>query len=126
MVVLWYYKMVLRFGSVLLSSPLSVTASIVKLGIVTSSICQVFWFLCNSSFVVALNFVVNLRLSGQFPNIEAIYHLLKLDEVYVVNHNDVFNAIVVTVILTGNISTSLYFLYIKGWQERLSLTQKIQ
>ena len=72
------------------------------------------------------NFVVNLRLSGQFPNIEAIYHLLKLDEVYVVNHNDVFNAIVVTVILTGNISTSLYFLYIKGWQERLSLTQKIQ
>ena len=43
------------------------------------TICQVFWFLCNSSFVVALNFVVNLRLSGQFPNIEAIYHLLKLD-----------------------------------------------
>ena len=90
------------------------------------TICPVFWFLCNSSFVAALNFVVNLRLSGQFPNIEAIYHLLKLDEVYVVNHNDVFNAIVATVILTGNISTSLYFLYIKGWQERLSLTQKIQ
>ena len=78
-----------------------------------------FWFLCNSLIVIALNFVVNLRLSGQFPNIEAIYHLLKLDEVYVVNHNDVFNAIVATVILTGNISTSLYFLYIKGWQERL-------
>ena len=76
--------------------------------------------------MAALNFVVNLRLSGQFPNIEAIYHLLKLDEVHVVYHNDVFNAIVATVILTGNISTSLYFLYIKGWQERLSLTQKIQ
>ena len=30
------YKMVLRFGSASLSSPLSVTASIVKLGIVTS------------------------------------------------------------------------------------------
>ena len=69
--------------------------------------------------MVALNFVVNLRLSGQFPNIEAIYHLLKLDEVHVVNHNDVFNAIVATVILTGNISTSLYFLYIKVLQERL-------
>ena len=81
------------------------------------TIFQVFWFLCNSLIVIALNFVVNLRLSRQFPNIEAIYHLLKLDEVYVVNHNDVFNAIVATVILTGNISTSLYFLYIKGWQE---------
>ena len=69
--------------------------------------------------MIALNFVVNLRLSGQFPNIEAIYHLLTLGEVYVVNRNDVFNAIVATVILTGNISTSLYFLYIKGWQERL-------
>ena len=76
--------------------------------------------------MIALNFVVNLRLSGQFPNIEAIYHLLTLGEVYVVNRNDVFNAIVATVILTGNISTSLYFLYIKGWQERLSLTQEIQ
>ena len=76
--------------------------------------------------MVALNFVVNLRLSGQFPNIEAVYHLIRLDEVYAVNHNDVFNAIVATVILTGNISTSLYFLYIKGWQERLSLTQEIQ
>ena len=90
------------------------------------TICQVFWFLCNSLIVIALNFVVNLRLSGQFPNIEAIYHLLTLGEVYVVNRNDVFNAIVATVILTGNISTSLYFLYIKGWQERLSLTQEIQ
>ena len=77
------------------------------------TIFQVFWFLCNSLIVIALNFVVNLRLSGQFPKIEAIYDFLKLDEVHVVNNNVLFNAIVSTVILTGNVATSLYFLYIK-------------
>ena len=79
------------------------------------TIFQVFWFLCNSLIVIALNFVVNLRLSGQFPNIEAIYDFLNLDEVDVVNNNVLFNAIVSTVILTGNVATSLYFLYIKDW-----------
>ena len=87
------------------------------------TIFQVFWFLCNSLLVVALNFVVNLKLSGQFPNIETIYNFLNLNEVHVIRHDLAFNAIVGTVILAGNISTSLYFLYIKDWNNMLSLTK---
>ena len=87
------------------------------------TIFQVFWFLCNSLLVVALNFVVNLKLSGQFPNIETIYNFLNLNEVHVIKHNFAFNVIVGTVILAGNISTSLYFLYIKDWNNMLTLTK---
>ena len=73
--------------------------------------------------MVALNFVVNLKLSGQFPNIETIYNFLNLNEVHVIKHNFAFNVIVGTVILAGNISTSLYFLYIKDWNNMLTLTK---
>ena len=74
--------------------------------------------------VVALNFVVNLKLSGQFPNIESIYNLLNLNEVHVIKHDLAFNAIVGTVILAGNISTSLYFLYIKDWSLKSTTTKE--
>ena len=73
--------------------------------------------------MVSLNFVVNLKLSGQFPNIESIYNLLSLNEVHVIKHDLAFNAIVGTVILAGNISTSLYFLYIKDWNNMLPLSK---
>ena len=76
--------------------------------------------------MVALNFVVNLKLSGQFPNIESIYNLLNLNDVHVIKHDLAFNAIVRTVILAGNISTSIYFLYIKDWNSMLSSTTKIE
>ena len=41
----------------------------------------IFWFFCNSLLVVAHKFVFNLRLSGQFPEIEVIYDFLELSEV---------------------------------------------
>ena len=111
------YLFMLPFRTVLSTGT---SAFLISLHLITGdtdkeTIFQVFWFLCNSLLVVSLNFVVNLKLSGQFPNIESIYNFLSLNEVHVIKHDLAFNAIVGTVILAGNISTSLYFLYIKDW-----------
>ena len=61
----------------------------------------------------ALNFVVNLK--GQYSSIDGIYNFLSLDEVEIIKQGLAFNAIVGTVILSGNISTSLFFLNIRNW-----------
>ena len=80
------------------------------------TIFQVFWFLCNSLLVIALTVVVNLRLNGEFSNLESVFNFLNLSKVQLIKYDLAFNATVGTIILTGIVSTCLYFLHIRNWK----------
>ena len=80
----------------------------------SETVFQVFWFICNITFVAILNFLVNLHLSKhKFELVDSFYDFLKLDDVELIKHTLAFNALIGTIFISGSIAIVLYFLQIR-------------